>query len=140
MNNENRKNSYVTVEVLQNMLETVKEEYLKSFVDKYDFDIKDAYWTGHVLCVADYFLDFYDVVYAVNNSVPDEKLFNWYDYSLTVSEFLSENISLESYVKEYRPYKEHDVKELRRLQTEYNKTKSSLEDLTNRMKNANQRN
>lgn len=134
--NEN-KNSYINTEVLKNMFETVKNEYQKKFVGLYGFDINDSYWTGHVLAVADYFFDFYDIMYAVENNVHEKELFNWYDYNLTIGEYYLGDISLDSYTKGVRPYKDDDINELRKLQSEFNKAKSSLDDLLYKLRNGN---
>ena len=82
---EETKNSYINVDTLKNMYKTLKEEYQKRFVDIYGFNMRDSYWTGNVLTVADYFIDFYNVVYAVDNDVCEYDLFNWYDYDLTLA-------------------------------------------------------
>lgn len=129
--------TYANITVLNGMFETVKNEYQKKFVKKYGFDIRDSYWTGHVLAVADYFFDFYDVMYAVNNSVHEKELFNWYDYNLTIGEYYLGDISLDSYTKGVRPYKDADINELRKLQSEFNKAKSSLDDLLYKLRNGN---
>lgn len=134
---EKNQNTYITNEVLQGCLNTVKEEYQKRFIDSYGFDKIDSYWIGHVLFVADYFFDFYDVVYAVDNDINETKLFNWYNYILTLGEHSLGNVCLENYIKGIRPYKESDVIELRRLQEEYNKAKASIDDLLFKMRNEN---
>lgn len=131
----NNNETYTTTTVLKNMFETVKIEYQKKFVDAYGFDMIDSYWTGHVLAVADYFFDFYDVMYAVNNNVHEKELFSWYDYNLTIGEYYLGNISLDNYIKGVRPYKDTDINELRKLQSEFNKAKSSLDDLLFKLKN-----
>ena len=122
-------NTYMKLKVLNGMFETTKEEFQKKFVKLYGFDLKDSSWLGHVLEVADYYLDFYDVMYAVNNNVHENELFSWYNYNFTLGEYCLGDISLESYVKGVRPYSDKDINELRKLQSEFNKAKSSLDDL-----------
>ena len=68
-------------------------------------------------------------MYAVNNNVHENELFSWYDYNLALGEYCLGDISLESYVKGVRPYSDKDINELRKLQSEFNKAKSSLDDL-----------
>ena len=131
----NENETYANMTVLKNMFETVKNEYQKRFTNKFGFDIKDSYWNGHVLSVADYFFDFYDVMYAVNNNVHEKELFNWYDYNLTMGEYYLGDISLDSYAKGVRPYKDADINELKKLQSEFNKVKSSLDDLLYKLRN-----
>lgn len=133
----NENETYANMTVLKNMFETVKDEYQKRFTNKFGFDIRDSYWTGHVLAVADYFFDFYDIMYAVNNKVHEKELFSWYDYNLTIGEYCLGDISLESYIKGVRPYKDADINELRKLQSEFNKAKSSLDDLLYKLRNGN---
>lgn len=129
--------TYITVQTLKNMFKTVKEEYQKKFIEMYGFDSTDCYWIENVLYVADYYFDFYDIKFAVDNSVHEKELFSWYDYNLTIGEYCLGDISLESYIKGVRPYKDDDINELRKLQSEFNKAKSSLDDLLYKLKNGN---
>lgn len=129
--------SYVTIETLKSMFKTVKEEYQKKFIEMYDFDSTDCYWIENVLYVADYYFDFYDVKYAVDNELLFGFLDKWYDYSLTVYENGLGNVSLESYVKGIREYSEDDINKLRELQSNYDKSKCEFDDFLTELKNGN---
>lgn len=126
--------SYITIQTLKNMFKTVKEEYQKKFIEMYDFDSTDCYWIENVLYVADYYFDFYDIKFAVDNSIEFEFLDKWCDYSLTVYENFHERVTLQEYKTGILPYKEEDIESLQKLQKEKNHIEAEIDDLINDMK------
>ena len=126
--------SYITIQTLKNMFETIKNEYQKMFIDIYDFDSTDCYWIENVLYVADYYFDFYDVKFAVDNAIGFEFLNKWCDYSLTVYENFHERITLQKYKTGILPYTEEDIEKLQKLQKEKNHIEAEIDDLINNMK------
>ena len=124
-----KNDTYVTIETLKNMFKTVKEEYQKKFIEMYDFDSTDCYWIDNVLYISDYYFDFYDVKYAVENNISFEFLNWWYDYSLTVYEFFHKKVSLEEYKLDMIPYKKEDIERLQKLQKEKNRIEAEIDDL-----------
>lgn len=129
-----KNDNYVTIETLKNMFKTVKEEYQKKFIEKYEFDEKDSYWIDNVLYISDYYFDFYDVKFAVENNISYEFLDWWYNYSLTVYEFFHRKVSLQEYKLDMIPYKKEDIEHLQKLQKEKNHIEAEFYDLINDMK------
>lgn len=127
-------NNCITKETLQSMFETVKTEYQKKFIEMYDFDSTDCYWIDNVLYISDYYFDFYDVKFAVENNISFEFLNWWYDYSLTVYEFFHRKVSLQEYKLDIIPYKKEDIERLQKLQKEKNHIEAEIDDLINDMK------
>lgn len=121
----------------KSQFEEMKEAYKTLFCELYDFDVNDAYWTGNVLEVADYFFGLYDIMYAVDTQVPEELLFRWYDYSLTLVEYSLGNINLDNFIRGHRPYSEDNINKLRELQSDFTKSKIALDDFLNSLKNGN---
>jgi hypothetical protein len=119
---------------LKNTFESLKESYKWHICDMYDFNFDDSYWTGNVLSAADYFLGFYDVMYAVDNNVNEKILFDWYDYNLTLGEYEFGNVSLENFCKGIIPYDKVCISKLEELTSIYNRTKAEIDDLVNRIK------
>lgn len=131
----NKKNdTYVTIETLKNMFKTIKEEYQKKFIEMYDFNSTDCFWIENVLYAGDYYLDFYDVKYAVDNELLFGFLDKWYDYSLTVYENFNKKVTLQEYKIGNLPYKVEDIENLQKLQKEKNHIESEIDDLINHMK------
>lgn len=131
-----KNDTYVTIETLKNMFKTVKEEYQKKFIEMYDFDSTDCYWIENVFYVADYYFDFYDIKFAVDNSIEFEFLDKWCDYSLTVYENFNERVTLQEYKIGILSYKEEDIENLQKLQKEKNHIEAEIDDLINHMKNS----
>lgn len=115
--------------------EFLKNTYKDLFCSMYGFDACDAYWIGHVLSVADFYFDFYDIMYAVNNQIPEKNIFEWYDYDLILGEHFTDKVSLENYSNDILPYKKKDIELLGDLQSQYVKIKYAIDDLINNMKN-----
>jgi hypothetical protein len=114
--------------------EILKNTYKDLFCSIYEFDACDAYWTGHVLSVADFYFDFYDIMYAVNNQIPEKSIFEWYDYDLILGEHFTDKVSLENYSNGILPYKKKDIELLGDLQSQCVKIKYSIDDLINKMR------
>ena len=131
---EKTQSTYVTIETLKNMFDTIQTEYQKKFVEMYDFVLKSSYWIGTVLFASDYYFDFYDVKYAVDNDINFEFLNKWYDYSFTVYENFHEKVNLDEYRNGIIPYKEEDIESLQKLQKEKNHIEAEIDDLINNMK------
>ena len=129
-----KNDTYVTIETLKNMFKTIKEEYQKKFIEMYDFNSTDCFWIENVLYAGDYYLDFYDVKFAVDNELLFGFLDKWYDYSLTVYEVFNKKVTLQEYKKGILPYKEEDIEKLQKLKEEQYHLDSEIQDLINDMK------
>lgn len=129
-----KNDTYVTIEILKNMFKTVKEEYKKKFIEMYDFNSTDCFWIENVLYAGDYYLDFYDVKYAVDNELLFGFLDKWYNYSLTVYEVFNKKVTLQEYKIGSLPYKEEDIEKLQKLKEEQYHLDSEIQDLINDMK------
>lgn len=71
--------------------EEICNEYVYTFLKKHDFyeeeydEYSEFYWVGEVgtiIEVADYFIDFQDIKYDIDNDIPAPIYFKYYDYSL----------------------------------------------------------
>lgn len=76
----------MTIKELRKKFGDACNEYLLKFCKKHGFDPDDAYWVandpGTILCVADYFFDFSDIQYDIDNNAPKGKIIEYYHYSL----------------------------------------------------------
>ena len=63
-------------------------DYVKRFIKMYALS-SDDFWVGEevggIVCVSDYFINFLDVVYMVDNNIGWDVFLNWYDYTLELS-------------------------------------------------------
>lgn len=129
-----KNDTYVTIETLKNMFKTVKEEYQKKFIEMYDFNSTDCFWIENVLYAGDYYLDFYDVKFAVDNELLFGFLDKWYNYSLTVYEVFNKKVTLQEYKIGILPYKVEDIEKLQKLKEEQYHLDSEIQDLINDMR------
>lgn len=128
------KNYEGEISYLSNRFDDLKTSYGNLFAEMYGFDYEDSCWTGNILCISDFYLDFYDVKYAVENDLGFDFLNKWYGYSLTVYENFHERVSLAVYKMGILPYKECNIEKLQKLQKEKNHIEAEIDDLINDMK------
>lgn len=115
------------LEDLKTRHESLKDEYARYFCKQMGLDINDAYFTGNVFCVGDYFIDMQTIVYAVNNEIKDTTFFDWYNYNLTLGEENLGNVSLEAYVKGNLEYNIDEITRLQNLKDIISESKRNLE-------------
>ena len=72
---------------LKTKYEKIVNEYLRIFVEKQDLDIDNCYWVadrvGEILSVNEqYYFNFNDIRFDVDNNVKERLIFRWQDESL----------------------------------------------------------
>jgi len=84
---------------LKSKFDKIANKYLKKFMEKHGFENPDMWWVagmvGTTLFVNDYFLNFEDIRYDLDNEIEKEMLFEWYYYNLEKQEY---NINYKSYL------------------------------------------
>ena len=66
--------------------EKVINEYLQLFCKKHELDFNDIDWirneVGSIFSTGDYYLDFLDIKFDIDNDIDSSKFFAWYDIAL----------------------------------------------------------
>lgn len=117
------------------MKKTLRNNYIKAvnayvdvFISKHFDDDADYFWIGDevggLVEINDYVISFLDIVRDIDEDVPKEMFFEYYDYSVEVKEYLNRNINYSSYIKGLRFNSLDKVKELRQ---EINKLLSEID-------------
>lgn len=93
--------------------------YVAEFCRKHDFKNPDWYWVGGqigtVLALNDYFIDFQDIRYDIDEQIPTFKYWDWYEASLKRAELgIKGEINYKSYC-EGAPWRWSNV-ELRKIE------------------------
>ena len=79
---------------LKEEFEQIANKYANKLVEMYFFE-KDCdkpyfYWVsdeaGSILAVSDYYFNFDDIRYIVDNNVPFDTWLDWYDYNLAITD------------------------------------------------------
>ena len=64
--------------------------YLHAFCERHGWNLSDAYWgndePGTVACIGGYFVEMDVIRYDVDNDVPADQFWKWYDYTLDICE------------------------------------------------------
>lgn len=103
--------------------ENLCEEYLRIFCTKHELDYEEDAWVGQVGEVAmlgDYFVNFHDMRYDIDNEVPEEAYFEWYDYDLRCAlAECSRKINYPSWCKGApKPYSEEELRNIEKMRNE----------------------
>lgn len=64
--------------------------YAKAFEKKHDYQFDSWVEVGTVACFGDYFIDFKDIKFDIDNDIPKEKFWEYYDASLEHSYLIIE--------------------------------------------------
>jgi len=76
----------MTTNKLKQDYENACNAYLKTFVDKHDYEYDPDYWVGNsvgtVISIADYYVDMETIRIDIDRNAPVDEFVKWYDYSL----------------------------------------------------------
>lgn len=117
----------------------VCNDYLKRFCEKHEMNLEPNPWVGdcvgEVAMIGDYFFNFDDIRYDLDNDCEDEAILEWYDYDLRLAELGCERrINFKSWVKGCpKPYTKEELDHIDRLHWEVESARRTLE---NAIKNA----
>src|SRR5574344_1184048 len=64
--------------------------YAKAFAKKHDYHFDGWVEVGTVACFGDYFFDFTDIKFDIDNNIPKEKFWEYYDANLDYSYLIIE--------------------------------------------------
>lgn len=78
---------------LKTQFKEIAEKYVITFLTKHNFhengEITEWRWirdnAGGVLEVSDYFINFDDIRFDIDNEVPADQFFEWYDHDLNLA-------------------------------------------------------
>lgn len=84
--------------------EKLTNEYVKIFCEKHEMYYEEDSWVGNkigeIICIGDYYIDFSDIKYDIDNNISEEKFDEWYWKSLEVYQITGENyLSYEAFCK-----------------------------------------
>ena len=118
---------------LKNDWENLTIEYVKIFCEKHEMYYEEDSWVGNkigeIICIGDYYIDFSDIKYDIDNNVPEEKFDLWYWKSLEVYQITGKNyMSYESFCKGAPDiWSDEKLKKIKELQKRSEEAKEELE-------------
>lgn len=118
---------------LKNDWEKLTIEYVKFFCEKHEMYYEEDSWVGNkigeIICIGDYYIDFSDIKYDIDNNVPEEKFDLWYWKSLEVYQITGKNyMSYESFCKGAPDiWSDEKLKKIKELQKRAEEAKEELE-------------
>ena len=73
-------------ELLKKNYEKACNEILKAFCQTYELQYEEDAWVagdvGTIALIGDYYIDFQNMIYMLDNGIAFEEFLRWYDYSL----------------------------------------------------------
>jgi hypothetical protein len=113
--------------------ENLTIEYVKIFCEKHEMYYEEDSWVGNkigeIICIGDYYIDFSDIKYDIDNNIPEEKFDSWYWKSLEVYQITGKNyMSYESFCKGAPDiWTDEKLKKIKELQKRSEEAKEELE-------------
>lgn len=78
------------IKLLKENYEKACNEYLKAFCSTYELQYEKDAWAagdvGTIALIGDYYIDFQDMMYMLNNNRAFDEWLRWYDYCLDASD------------------------------------------------------
>lgn len=113
--------------------ENLTIEYVKIFCEKHEMYYEEDSWVGNkigeIICIGDYYIDFSDIKYDIDNNVPEEKFDSWYWKSFEVYQITGKNyMSYESFCNGAPDiWTDEKLKKIKELQKRSEEAKEELE-------------
>lgn len=124
-------------ELMRERYENAVHEYCHAFCQKHGYHYDPDMWVGgrvgEIIEIADYFCDFVDIRYDIDNDIAEEMFVQWYDYSLELAmldagEGKIKNVNYEHYCMGARPYSVEDIEALKEAKARVDEAKRALEE------------
>lgn len=121
---------------LNKAYEKACNDILKAFAEEYEVQVDKEDWVaGDVggivgLCQSEYFLNFEDLLYMLNNNIPFDEFLKWWDYSAEVGILGLNGMNFKSWIKGAPRYKREQLDRLQALHKEIDElTEETIKDL-----------
>lgn len=103
MKKEERNIHITPFDTLKMLYNGVVEDYCVAFCKKHDFEYENDAWVGGavgtIISIADYFIDFQDIKYDIDNDIDKSVFFQWHDYAYDMAFLGAKQINYPSWVK-----------------------------------------
>ena len=124
------------IKQLNKAYEKACNDILKAFAEKYEVQVDEQDWVaGDVggivgLCQSEYFLNFEDLLYMLNNNIPFDEFLKWWDYCAEVGVLGLKGMNFKSWIKGAPRYKREQLDRLQALHKEIDElTEETIKDL-----------
>lgn len=121
---------------LNKAYEKACNDILKAFSEEYEVQVDEQDWVaGDVggivgLCQSEYFFNFEDLRYMLNNAIPFTEFLKWWDYSAEVGVLGLKGMNFKSWIKGAPRYKREQLDRLQALHKEIDElTTETIKDL-----------
>ena len=121
---------------LNKAYEKACNDILKAFAEEYEVQVDEQDWVaGDVggivgLCQSEYFLNFEDLRYMLNNAIPFDEFLKWWDYCAEVGVLGLKGMNFKSWIKGAPRYKQEQLDRLQALHKEIDElTEETIKDL-----------
>lgn len=121
---------------LNKAYEKACNDILKAFAEEYEVQVDEQDWVGGDvggivgLCQSEYFLNFEDLLYMLNNNIPFTEFLKWRDYSAEVGILGLNGMNFKSWIKGAPRYPQESIDRLQALHKEIDElTEETIKDL-----------
>jgi len=119
----------IEIKAWKRSTEFLTQEFLIKYFELEELDEEDFYWMGNeiggVFNFGDYYFNFSDALYCLENEVEIERLFAWYDYYL---ENPAESVNLKHFLMDAQSLKEREDAYIKDLEFRVELAREGLEE------------
>lgn len=124
-------------ELIRGRYENAVHEYCHAFCRKHGYHYDPDGWVGEgvggIVLVGDYYINFDDIRYDIDNDVPEDIFIKYYDYTLEIAS-LDEgtgkmtNVNYKHFIYGLRPYSEEQLEKIRQAKERVAEARAALEE------------
>lgn len=128
-------------DLIRKRYEDAVHEYCQAFCEKHEYQYDPDDWVGNdiggIVAIGDYFVNFNDIRYDIDNDVPEDKFLHWYDYSLEIAMLddgsgKMRNVNYKHWLMGARPYSAEDLEKIRDAKESVNEAERKFKELADR--------
>lgn len=109
--------SKTNIHTLKENYEKACNEYLRAFCYQYELQCEEDAWVaggvGTIALIGDYYIDFQNMIYMLDNGVAFEEFLRWYDYSLDAHDLGLDTPNFTSWCKGCPRLTEKQIQEIK---------------------------
>src|SRR5690349_19233445 len=116
------------IDKYKKLVNKIVEYFIKSY---FDLESKDFYWvSNNIIFFGDYYIDFYDIIYCLENIVDKDKYFQYYAWCL--DNYGKEDLTLRQWLLEPEERKRQEELYLNELKERVKTAEKELNDYINK--------
>lgn len=125
-------------QLIKERYENAVHEYVLAFCRKHGYHYDPDEWIGDnvggIVMIADYYINFDNIRYDIDNDVPAEVFVQFYDYTLRLAMLDEEkHVNYPHYIMGFRPYSEEQMQKMEESKRHKDEADAKLDESRNHL-------